>query len=128
LLIGEVKTSSDAKIPPNVMHGAGGLSWQLQTNALDRGILLTIVKWLRMRCTTPENVAAYQAAVRRFLGTQELLLVGVLLRDTQPDERDVQGRATHLGNTIAKPKRVELLAWYLPVPIANWSAIAGGSP
>ena len=33
LLFGEVKTSSDASTPPNVMNGSGGMAWQLKDEA-----------------------------------------------------------------------------------------------
>ena len=33
LLFGEVKTSSDARTPPNVMSGRGGMAWQLKDEA-----------------------------------------------------------------------------------------------
>ena len=33
LLFGEVKTSSDARTPPGVMSGSGGMAWQLEQSA-----------------------------------------------------------------------------------------------
>jgi len=60
---------------------------------------------------------------------KELLLVGVLLRDTQPDERDVKSRATALADKLPAPTRIEIIAWYLPVPIKQWPALLrGGGP
>lgn len=128
LLLGEVKTSSDSSCPPNVMYGKKGLTWQLETNALGKEIQRTLLRWLRMRCTTPETVSAYKTAVRRLLETGALLVVGILLRDTSPDARDVEGRARHLGSALAAPQRVEVLAWYLPIPIEEWPRVAGGTP
>lgn len=127
LLIGEVKTSSDPNTPPNVMHGKKGLAWQLETNGLDREIQLTLLKWLRSRCMSPESNAAYKAAVTRLLETNEFLIVGVLLRDTSSNQRDVEGRARHLGSSLRAPQRVEVLAWYVPVPIVDWPDVMGGA-
>lgn len=76
LLTGEVKTSSDPNTPPNVMHGKEGLAWQFEANALDKELQFTLLKWLRMRCTTPEVIAAYKAATKRLLETGALLVVG----------------------------------------------------
>ena len=58
-----------------------------------------------------------------------LLLVGVLIRDTPPSERDLESRGKALSGRIADPTRVDLVAWYLPVPISDWPALMqAGAP
>ena len=131
LLVGEVKTSSDTNTPPNVMYGGSGMTWQLSENATRLDIQHALLCWLRSRCSDPRNAQLYRKAVGQYLASagKELLLVGVLLRDTQPDERDVKSRATALADKLPAPTRIEIIAWYLPVPIKQWPALLrGGGP
>lgn len=129
LLFGEVKTSSDARVPPQVMYGRSGMTWQLETNARNLAVQHSLLRWLRPRCSTPELVSAYREAVGRYVNSsgRDLLLVGVLLRDTDCDEMDVESRARHLGGVLASPVRVEIQTWYIPVSIPDLPAILGGA-
>ena len=61
LLIGEVKTSSDARTPPQVMNGSGGMAWQLKEDATRLDIQRALLKWLRARCESAEHRALYLA-------------------------------------------------------------------
>ncbi len=128
LLFGEVKTSSDRNAPPGVMYGRSGMNWQLTANATRLDIQCTLLKWLRSRCLEEEQIGLYRDAVGRYLhsGGKEILIVGILLRDTNPDERDVRGRAGALADELATPTRVEVVAWYLPISISRWVAIVYG--
>lgn len=131
LLFGEVKTSSDAGTPPNVMNGSGGMAWQLEEEATRLDIQHALLKWLRSRCDTPEHRELYRAAVRRYVQSigKEILLVGILLRDTKPNELDLTARAKALAAKLSTPTRIEIAAWYLPVPIKDWPALLhGGTP
>jgi len=131
LLIGEVKTSSDARTPPQVMNGSGGMAWQLKEEATRLDIQLALLKWLRARCESAEHRALYLAAAQRYVQScgKEVLLVGILLRDTEPNELDVTSRAKALAENLGRPTRIEITAWYLPVPIEEWPALldAGGT-
>lgn len=128
LLFGEVKTSSDRRIPPNVMHGGGALTWQLNENATRLDVQCTLLRWLRSRCFSADHRELYRAATSRYVnsGGKEILLVGVLVRDTEPDERDVRNRAIILARKLGKPTRIEIHGWYLPVPIDQWAALLRG--
>jgi hypothetical protein len=131
LLFGEVKTSSDADTPPNVMYGSGGMAWQLEEEATRLDIQHTLLKWLRARCQAPDHRELYLAAVQRYIQSlgKEILLVGILLRDTDPNELDVASRAKALAQKLEAPTRIEIVAWYLPVPIKDWPALLrGGAP
>ena len=129
LLFGEVKTSSDSSTPPNVMNGSGGMTWQLKKEATRLDIQHALLKWLRARCESAEHRELYRAAVRRYVQShgKEILLVGILLRDTEPNELDVTARAKALAESLGSPTRIEVTAWYLPVPIVDWSALLHGS-
>jgi hypothetical protein len=128
LLFGEVKTSSDTATPPNVMNGSGGMSWQLEEEATRLDIQHALLKWLRSRCDAPQNQQLYHAAVQRYVQSvgREILLVGILLRDTQPNELDVAARAKALAAKLGSPTRIEITAWYLPVPIKDWPELLHG--
>ena len=125
LLFGEVKTSSDANTPPNVMNGSGGMTWQLKEEATRLDIQHALLKWLRARCESDEHRALYKAAVHRYIESlgKEILLAGILLRDTEPNELDVTARAKTLAENLGTPTRIEITAWYLPVPIEDWPAL-----
>jgi hypothetical protein len=122
LLFGEVKTSSDSRTPPNVMNGGSGMAWQLEQSATRLDIQHALLMWLHPRCQSDPYRDLYEKAVGRYLESEgkELLLVGVLIRDTVPSELDLKSRGQALSKNLAKPTRIELIAWYLPVPIAEW--------
>jgi hypothetical protein len=125
LLLGEVKTSSSSDSPPNVMFGGSGMTWQLEENASRLDIQRTLLKWLHARCQSGAHREMFKQAVRRYLksGGKAIVLVGVLIRDTEPNELDLKSRGEHLGDSFEAPMRVELQAWYLPVPIKEWPAL-----
>lgn len=130
LLLGEVKTSSDTDAPPNVMYGERGMAWQLHDTAHRLDILRTLLQWLLVRCQSASDRAVYDKAVSRFLSSsgKEIAITGVLIRDTKPDERDLKSRAQSLSKALVTPTRVTLLAWYVPVPIAEMPALVAGGP
>ena len=98
---------------------------QLRKNATCIEIQSAILKWLRARCLHDPFRGFYQEAVKRYLasGGKELLSVGVLMRDTQPNERDLNSVAVKLSTQFEGPARVKLVAWYLPVPQQEWPAL-----
>ena len=125
LLFGEVKTSSNANAPPSVMNGGSGMAWQLEKSATCLDIQHTLLKWLHARCRSHPYHDLYQKAVKRYLASEgkDLLLVGVLIRDTTPNEFDLKARGDTLSIQVKHPTHIELIAWYLPIPIADWPAL-----
>jgi hypothetical protein len=121
LLFGEVKTSSDTGTPPQVMNGGSGMAWQLEESAKRLDIQRTLLHWLHARCQAQLHRDYYEKAVARYLNSdgKDLLLVGVLIRDTQPSELDLKSRGKALSKKLS-PTRIDLIAWYLPVPISEW--------
>lgn len=131
LLIGEVKASSDVRTPPGVMTGRGGMAWQIEKNAVRLDVQRTLLQWLHARCQSESLGEMYRKAVERYLESEgkALALVGVLLRDTQPSELDLKARGEALSHRVADPTRIDLFAWYLPVPISGWPALVrAGAP
>jgi hypothetical protein len=122
LLFGEVKTSSDANTPPGVMNGGSGMAWQLEQSATRLDIQHALLKWLHSRCQLGLYRNLFEKAVGGYLksGGKELLLVGILIRDTAPNELDLKKRGQALSKKFGNPTCIELIAWYLPVPIAEW--------
>ena len=123
LLFGEVKTSSDRNSPPGVMNGGSGMTWQLEQSATRLEIQHSLLKWLYERCGSRPCRDLYEKAVARYLSSEgkDLLLVGVLVRDTDSRESDLEARAKDLVTALPEPTRIELIAWYLPVRIAKWT-------
>ena len=129
LLFGEVKTSLDIRTPPGVMSGSSGMAWQLERSAIHLNVQHALLQWLCARCQSePRHRELYRRAVKRFLESEgkALLLVGVLIRDTPPNELDLKARGEALSNRIAEPTRIDLIAWYLPVPVPEWPALLQG--
>ncbi|WP_405796232.1 hypothetical protein [Streptomyces longwoodensis] len=127
LLFGEVKSSSDASAPPNVVYGRSGLIQQLERLTDKNADHWTLIKWLRARCSTQEHRELYKAAASRYVQSQgrDIRLVGCLIRDTSPNERDVSVRGVALARTVVEPMKALLTAWYLPVTMASWPAHVG---
>ena len=125
LLFGEVKTSTDKNTPPSVMNGGSGMAWQLERSATQLDVQRALLQWLYARCGSPLHRQLYEKAVNRYLSSQgtDLLMVGVLIRDTSPSEFDLRARGRELAATVPAPTRIELIAWYLPVQIAKWPEV-----
>lgn len=125
LLLGEVKTSSERRTPPNVMSGRSGMIHQLDQLATETRIHLSLLKWLYVRCQHTEFEPLYREAVGHYLrsGGKLLVLYGVLIRDTAPAEADLAFRASSLATKVQTPTSVSLHAWYLPSPVDAWPAL-----
>jgi hypothetical protein len=122
LAVGEVKTSADSASPPGVMYGRSGIINQIDDLAKRRDLHLQIFKWLRPRCSAEPLRSIFQQAAQRYLGSggTAIVLFGMLMRDTPPNQDDLRARAKSLAADVQPPKHVILAAWYLPVPIADW--------
>jgi hypothetical protein len=129
LAIGEVKTSEDIATPPGVMHGRSGMIYQLESLAHDQSKHLCILRGLRVRCRNTDYLLLWKQVMQNYLesGGKEVVLFGVLLRDTEPHQLDIKNRADDLAAKIANPCRALLTVWYLPLGIANWPIIIRGT-
>jgi len=119
LVFGEVKCSSDTNSPPNVMYGRSGMVHQLDRLAHDLSTILQLFKWLLPRVKGTEYEAAFNIACTRYLnsGHLDLVLFGILVRDQQPRESDLEVRGRHLASRLTGPTNCYLIALYLPLPI-----------
>lgn len=122
LALGEVKCSSEAQWPPQVMSGrSGGLGHQLDTLASNLGTICQLLKWLLPRVKKTPHEGSFNNACERYFnsGRQDLALFGVLVRDQEAKETDLQARGSILGGRLQLPTRCHLIALYLPWPISQ---------
>lgn len=121
LALGEVKSSTDSAVPPNVMSGRSGMAHQLDVLATDLSIVVTLLKWLLPRCKGTTHQSTFNTAVTAFLasGNKSVALFGVLLRDTPANEFDLKARGQRLAATLDSPATCQLIALYLPCKIAD---------
>lgn len=129
LLFGEVKTSSDRSRPPGVMAGRSGLAHQIDRLASSPRIQASLVRWLYARCKNTTHWPRFQTACARYLqsGGTDIVLIGILLRDTIPHEDDLRTRGEALA-TLPQPPNARLDAWYAPRAITEWVSIVMGTP
>ena len=122
LALGEVKCSSEAQWPPQVMSGrSGGLGHQIDNLATNLGTIHQLLCWLLPRVKGTEYEAASNAACTRYLnsGRRDLALFGILVRDQEPREADLKVRGGKLASSLTAPTRCCLIALYLPWPITQ---------
>jgi hypothetical protein len=122
LALGEVKCSSEAKWPPQVMSGrSGGLGHQIDKLATNLGTIHQLLSWLLPRVKGTEFESAFNAACTRYLnsGRRDLVLFGILVRDQEPQEADLKVRGGKLASSLTAPTRCCLIALYLPWPITH---------
>jgi hypothetical protein len=132
LALGEVKTSGEAAAPPGVMNGRGGMKHQIDDLATDLRLVAQLLKWLLPRCKGSEHQSYFNVAVSRFLnsGNKAVALFGVLIRDTKPNQLDLEARGHALAGTVSTPATCQLVALYLPLTIADLPkrVLGGKSP
>ena len=115
LAFGEVKTSFEAKYPPQVVTSRHGVIRQLETLRDDRVTKHQLFIYLAHRAPQTDWHEPFQQAAKRYLQSEaDIILFGVLVRDVSPDVRDLQGRIAKLTEGCPKETSVELLAFYLP--------------
>ncbi len=120
LALGEVKCSSEAKSPPQVM-GRSGMTHQLDALASNLGTVCQLLKWLLPRVKHTTHEPAFNTACTRYFnsGRRDLALFGILVRDQEARESDLEARGRQLAGRLESPTRCCLIALYLPWPIAQ---------
>lgn len=122
LALGEVKCSSEAKSPPQVMSGrSGGLTHQIDNLASNLGTICQLLKWLLPRVKHTAHEPAFNTACTRYFnsGRRDLALFGILVRDQEARESDLQARGQQLSGRLQAPTHCRLIALYMPWPIAQ---------
>lgn len=125
LALGEVKCSSEEQWPPQVMSGrSGGIGHQLDALATNLGTICQLLKWLLPRVKDSPHESSFNNACARYFNTgrRDLALFGILIRDKEARELDLQARGRSLGRSLQAPTRCQLIALYLPWPISQLPA------
>lgn len=121
LALGEVKCSSEAQWPPQVMYGRSGMIHQLEALASDLGTIYQLLLWLLPRVRNTQYQPAFNASCTRYLdsGRRDLALFGILVRDQEARDKDLKARGQSLAGCLNAPTCCSLIALYLPWPIAQ---------
>lgn len=123
--LGEVKSSSEQKYPPQVMSGRSGhMGHQLDTLANDLTKICQLLKWLLPRVKNTQHQSSYDTASISFFNSnnKSIAIFGVLIRDTPANEKDLSARGTALQKKFSLPTNCHLIAIYLPWPISELPA------
>lgn len=83
------------------MHGRSGMIHQLETIGTDFTRLLTLIKWLCLRCIGTRFQSNFDEAFKYLLqnNNQGLYLIGILVRPNIIfNEQDLRSRGEYLGS------------------------------
>jgi hypothetical protein len=127
-LFGEVKTSNDPTAPPNVFYGKTGMVKQLEDLIGDQSKICTLIRYLGIKAMLHNPLHPfrihYELALKNFTENQsKYLLFGILVRDTDGNEKDLKSRYKNLKSKIDKLPGVELIALYMPIKQSEWGAL-----
>lgn len=112
---GEVKTSSDPTAPPSATYGRHGLKEQIERLHMSFAVRRDLVTYLGFHAQGTHWEDDFRSAAQRFLTNDlNLLLFGVLIRDTDAAGADVAARVTWFQSRYVSGEQVLFLAIYLP--------------
>lgn len=123
-VFGETKSSSEPRYPPSVVNGSSGMIEQLNSIKRDKEKRIRMIKWLghkTVRFEADPNHASWRKARQQYYESEEqsFKMCGILIRDTEPDERDVAKVGAEVSADIYPPTSLDVVALYIPVPINN---------
>lgn len=115
-LFGEVKTSEEHTNPPGVMYDSTGMINQLVELGTNSDKLKSLVKWIFIKCNSDKDLLVQKyirEAMQHYVKDRSSVqLIGVLVRDTNPNEKDLKNRYIDLKKRINGQHKVQLLAVY----------------
>ena len=115
LAFGEVKTSRQAKYPPDVMYGQMGLKRQLEDLRDYKYVRDTLFKYLGYHSKNTSWLSRFKTAGMRYLlNKSDVQIYGVLIRDVPPKVEDLRARVQRLAQDCPVGTTIEMLALYLP--------------
>lgn len=127
-LFGEVKTSSEVKKrPPQVMTYKEGIEMQLKdlyANSVKRQVLILYLQ-NKVRHFSKKHPfkADFNASIKTYYTSNLYQLIGVLVRDVDPNVKDIEDNYHRLSKSILEPNGIKLLALYLPIRKEEWLTI-----
>jgi hypothetical protein len=127
-LFGEVKTSSETAHPPQVMTYKKGMEKQLCDLCDKPDKRRILISYLQNKARLFEDGHQFKkdfnASVKAYYTANgSYQLVGVLVRDTEPVEKDVSESYYRIKEQILEPTGLKLLALYVPVKKSEWLKI-----
>jgi len=119
-LFGEVKASGEIKSPPSVMvHKDTGMVAQLSRIHATTEYQRTLIYYLKSRAQDAVFNKIYQSALAN-LTEGKYKLVGVLVRDTAPNQSDVTSPMAKLRVQIASPQPCHVYVLHTCLPTSDW--------
>jgi len=125
-LFGEVKTSSEKENPPQVMNQKGtGMIEQLKEIHSNQQKRRDLILYLQNKIELNGNIKKdFQSAIKAYYNPDNnYQLIGVLIRDTEPNENDLKRVYEDLKDTILDPTGLQLVAVYVPIKQEKWIEI-----
>jgi hypothetical protein len=128
-LFGEVKTSSEiANRPPQVMTYKGGIETQLSDLYNDSNKRFILISYLKSKARLypedhPFRIDFDHSERAYYSRDNDYQLIGVLVRDVDPDEKDLSLSYARLKTQILEPKGLKLVALYVPLKKEDWLGI-----
>lgn len=124
-LFGEIKTSSEQKSPPQVMTNPEGIEHQLKDLYQDPKKRLILISYIQNKIPLVGNEdfkSDFEKAIRNYYqqAAGKYLLYGVLVRDTEVNEKDIKPSYEKLKEEILGPIGLKLLAIYVPIEKEKW--------
>jgi len=122
LVLGEVKTSAEKQSPPQVMSGRNGMEYQLDNLTDNMSIISQLLRWLYHK-TRNEYKQVYESSCKNYFNynCKDIVLFGILIRDTSPNESDLSSCGKKLRLKLSSPTQCHLIALYLPWEIEQLS-------
>lgn len=117
LVLGEVKSSSELRYPPQVMSGRSGhMGHQIDELVHNLSKVNQLFKWLIPRVKDTRYEDYFNVAATNYFnsGKKSIILYGILVRDTDANEQDLLPRGEKLRKGFSPPTICELIAFYLP--------------
>lgn len=112
---GEVKTSSETKYPPGVMVGRSGLQSQIEDLKDNSTTKNNLMNYLALRCKGQYWENDFKNAAKNFLKcSNNIRIFGFLIRDVQPNNKDLENRINNLAKHQYPETHIEFIALYLP--------------
>lgn len=119
LLLGEVKTSRERKSPPSVMDK---MTRQLTDIASSKSARKLLIVWLAHKWTARNLSRSDLASAIKSHHAGTYRLVGVLIRDVDPEPDDISRACGRLQNELSSGASLALYGLYIPVEIKNLAA------
>jgi len=121
-MFGETKTSGDTtNLPPTVMSDMHDQLRRHLDQKERRRVHSKVLRYLHARTKDTEYRSHFLEALQYHAKDKRaFILVGVLLRDTEPTEKDVRPHSKQLAEDAEPPTKVRIQAHYFPVDISKW--------